>query len=136
MSTDYFFSVRAAERITNQKVKRVSLWRNGTVLIYFKNGNINVADPLEFQQDFVDFRQQRSREILLSRLTKTLYACKSAAHDQVYSVVLEADGLRCNCKDWEIQSEQGIEHPCCKHGYAVLRSLGCDSLQDYLKMPF
>lgn len=135
MSPDYFVSVRAAERITSKRVKKVSLWRNGAILVHFKDGKMNVVDPLDFQRDFVDFRQQQSRDILLSRITPTLYACKSAAHQKVYSVVIEEERLRCNCKDWEIQLEEGLQRPCCKHGYAVLQKLGCGSLQDFLQMP-
>jgi hypothetical protein len=132
---NYFFSVKAAERITHKKVKKVALWRNGAVLVHFKDGKINTVDPLDFQRDFVDFRQRQSRDILLSRITRTLYACKSAVHEKVYSVVIEPDRLRCNCKDWEIQLEEGLQRPCCKHCYAVMRNLGCNSLQDFLKMP-
>ncbi|MGB2923805.1 MAG: SWIM zinc finger family protein [Limnothrix sp.] len=135
MSFSYFVSVRAAERITNKRVKKVSQWRNGAILVHFKDGKISVVDPLDFQRDFVDFRQQQGQELLLKRITPTLFACKSAAHEKVYSVVIEEERLRCNCKDWETQLEEGLQRPCCKHCYAVLQKLGCKSLQDFLAMP-
>lgn len=130
---NYFFSVTAAERITHKRVKKVTLRRNGMVLVQFKDGQTNVLNCLDFQQDFIDFRQRQSRDLLLSPMTQTLYACKSAVAEKVYSVVIEAGRLRCSCKDWERQLEEGLQRPCCKHCYAVMRNLGCYSLQDCLK---
>lgn len=137
MNHQYFFSVRAAERITNQPVQKVSLWRNGAILVHFKNGKLNMLDPDSFKRDFVDFRQQQSRQIAAQKITPTRYSCASTTHPhQHYAINIEGDRLQCSCKDWIVQEEEGLRRPCCKHCYAVLREIGCDSLQDFLKMPF
>ena len=86
-----------------------------------------------FLNHFVDFRKAQARGL---KVTERLdianhYTVRNLQKDTAYVVEKRADGVFCTCDDLNNQLES-FGRGCCKHGYAVLVSLGFGSLREYI----
>ncbi|NBD19040.1 MAG: hypothetical protein GVY04_23795 [Cyanobacteria bacterium] len=128
MMSDYIYSISAARRLFGQKVVKVEE-RPGNVLITFNDGSQNLADKKLFKQHFAEHRRQLGLKIDdVKPVNSYTYRVKSK-----YLVAVFPDRVSCTCGDYAAQQEMGIQRGCCKHGYAVLKTLGCTSLAEFIQ---
>lgn len=128
MMSDYIYSLSAARRLFGQKVVKVEE-RPCNVLITFNDGSQNLADKKLFKQHFAEYRRQLGLKIDdVKPVNSYVYHVKSK-----YWVSVFPDRVSCTCGDYATQQELGIKRGCCKHGYAVLKTLGCTSLADFIE---
>jgi len=128
MMSDYIYSISAARRLFGQKVVKIEE-RLCNVLITFNDGSQNLADKKLFKQHFAEHRRQLGLNIDdVKRFNSYVYRVKSK-----YWVSVFPDRVSCTCGDYATQQEMGIQRGCCKHGYAVLKTLGCTSLAEFIQ---
>ena len=126
--SDYVYSLSAARRLFGQKVVKVEE-RPCNVLITFNDGSQNLADKKLFKQHFAEYRRQLGLKIDdVKPVNFYVYRVKSK-----YLVSVFPDRVSCTCGDYATQQEIGIQRGCCKHGYAVLKTLGCTSLAEFIE---
>jgi len=141
---DYVYSLSAARRLFGQKVVNIEE-RPCNVLITFNDGSQNLADKKLFKQQgalsdaepssarvaphFAEHRRQLGLKIDdVKPINSYVYHVKSK-----YWVSVFSDRVSCTCGDYKTQQELGIKRGCCKHGYAVLKTLGCTSLAEFIQ---
>ena len=125
--SDYIYSISAARRLFGQKVVKVEE-RPCNVLITFNDGS-HIADKKLFKQHFAEYRRQLGLKIDdVKPVNDHTYRVKSK-----YLVAVFSDRVSCTCGDYATQQELGIKRGCCKHGYAVLKTLGCTSLAEFIE---
>lgn len=130
MMSDYVYSISAARRLFGQKVVKIEE-RPCNVLIRFNDGSQNFADKKLFKQHFAEHRRQlglKIDEVKRFRFNSYVYRVKSK-----YWVSVFPECVSCTCGDYAAQQEMGIQRGCCKHGYAVLKTLGCTSLAEFIQ---
>ena len=128
MMSNYVYSLSAARRLFGQKVVKVEE-RPCNVLITFNDGSQNLADKKLFKQHFAEYRRQLGLKIDdVKPVNFYVYRVKSK-----YLVSVFPDRVSCTCGDYATQQEIGIQRGCCKHGYAVLKTLGCTSLAEFIE---
>lgn len=84
-----------------------------------------------FLQHFAEHRQQQGRELPVQQWPNMPNWYEVGGQNNNYPVVIESTGPECACEDYKNQIAilgKGV----CKHGYAVLLSLGYCTLRDYL----
>jgi len=129
MMSDYIYSLSAARRLFGQKVVNVVEERPCNVLITFNDGSQNIADKKLFKQHFAEHRRQLGLKIDdVKPVNSYTYRVKHK-----YLVAVFPDRVSCTCGDYATQQELGIKRGCCKHGYAVLKTLGCTSLAEFIE---
>lgn len=77
------------------------------------------------EQEFHDYRKRSAEGLIVLYTTQKPYGLCHYVEGQSgteYTVIECPQLLRCNCEDW--QQHETL----CKHGWAVLHSLGCSSL--------
>jgi hypothetical protein len=123
------YSIQAAQRILNLKsgVFKVQEWA-WVVLVVGKNFSRFMSKKL-FKKHFVDHKKEQSKTIQIIQNSRSQFAAKS--NDKIYQLEATRNAVTCNCKDYTNQLSI-IKQACCKHGYAVLNTLGFDSLSSYL----
>jgi hypothetical protein len=88
-----------------------------------------------FKQHFVDRRKAQAKSLLVSRVANfdNIFSVQNPAKNRFYQVCVTADKVVCGCDDYRNQDAflTGKKR-CCKHGYAVLKVLGFNSLNEYL----
>jgi len=125
---DYIYSISSARRLFGQKVVKIEQLPCN-VLITFNDGSQNFADKKLFKQHFAEHRQQLGLKIDdVKRFNSYVYHVESK-----YWVSVFPDRVSCTCGDYATQQELGIKPGCCKHGYAVLKTLGCTSLAEFIQ---
>jgi uncharacterized Zn finger protein len=84
-------------------------------------------------KEFVTRKQQAAKTLLVHRVKQDYYLVENFQKQTMYLVhhINRLDFI-CNCPDYQNMKNHGLDHPVCKHGYAVLNSMGYESLQDYL----
>jgi len=124
----YIYSKTSAIRLFGQKVVKVEE-RPCNVLITFNDGSQNMADKKLFKQHFAEHRRQLGLKIDdVKPVNDHTYRVKSK-----YLVAVFSDRVSCTCGDYATQLDIGIKRGCCKHGYAVLKTLGCTSLAEFIQ---
>jgi hypothetical protein len=126
------YSLGAARRITGRAVQQVRVFRNA-IWLHIEGERPTFLSKRHFKAHFVEWRIQRSH---LLKVTQRLdqphcFTVHNANRDTAYYVEARPDGMYCTCDDFHNQLEF-FGRGCCKHGYAVLNSLGCQSLEQYL----
>lgn len=128
----YIYSKAAAARLTDREPKDIeSLHKKcDQVLIRFNDGGKPIAiNCSEFKEHFAEYRRQQGFKIDdVKPVNSYTYRVKSK-----YLVAVFPDRVSCTCGDYETQQELGIKRGCCKHGYAVLKTLGCSSLAEFIE---
>ncbi len=87
-----------------------------------------------FKAHFAEWRRAKSKGL---KVTERLdcpnaYTVRNEYKESTYIVETRADGVFCECHDFSNQLTF-LGRGCCKHGYAVLNSLGFGSLYQYIQ---
>jgi len=128
MMSDYIYSFSAARRLFGQKVVKIEECPCN-ILITFNDGSQNLANKKLFKQHFAEYRRQLGLKIDdVKPVNSYTYRVKNK-----YLVAVFPDRVSCTCGDYATQQELGIKRGCCKHGYAVLKTLGCTSLAEFIQ---
>ena len=133
----YVYSRGAAAAILELKKKDIEEVAPTAIAIriYLTNGSSKLVSKRLFKEYFATSRQQRGEEITIHQMdTKVNYLAESQREvGKYYEVHILPSHLTCTCADWRMQNEElHLEHPTCKHCYAVLKSLNFATLKEYL----
>jgi hypothetical protein len=131
-----FFSLASVSRISGvpaHLISRFEIWEK-VILVVFKKGHKlrpRFLSKKSFYLSFVEDRQARSRSITVTKnaFADKVFTARNESNDHAYTVIV-SDVVDCQCADYRAQIAFG-GRGCCKHGYAVLRSLGFSSLSDW-----
>jgi len=131
-----FFSLASVSRVSNTPphlIDRFEMW-GSVIFVIFKKGNglrPKFLSKKEFYSSFVEDRKARSQSIKVTPnlFADRVYTARNPTNDHTYTVIV-SDAIECQCADYKAQV-QFIGRGCCKHGYAVLNSLGFASLSDW-----
>ena len=133
----YIYSKKAASTILNRKdVVKVEIWGN-CCFVKFSKGSPRFVSKKAFTGLFARNRQTSGAAIAeigaVDHVGGGLYTVISQSQNEVYHVELDTDHLTCNCMDYSVQFDcLKIKKATCKHGYAVLKTLGYGTLSDYI----
>lgn len=125
--TNYIYSKAAASRIFAKKVISVEVERD-RVRCQLWDRTDRTLTTAKFKQHFAERRRKQGKTLEAKR---NFFTCEW--HVNGYTVDVKPDRLDCCCQDWETQKRIGISRPTCKHCFAVLNKLGCNSLAEYLE---
>ena len=131
-----FFNLASVARIAEAPIAlidRFEVWDH-TVLVIFEKGRglrPKFLSKKVFYSSFVEDRKARSRliETTQNPFADKIFTARNPANGHTYTVIV-GDSVECQCADYRAQLSF-IGKGCCKHGYAVLRSLGFSSLSDF-----
>jgi predicted nucleic acid-binding Zn finger protein len=130
------YSAAAVRRLLGLKSSaKVELKEFARVIwVWVKGKRPTFISKTKFKAHFAEWRKVQARGL---KVTKRLdianhYTVRNLQKDTVYIVEKRADGVFCTCDDLNNQLEY-FGRGCCKHGYAVLNSLGFSSLYEYIQ---
>jgi len=130
----YIYSRSAAQRMFNAEVKSVQIYKNA-IFVVFKEGQgmrPRFVPKSVFKEHFAEYRKQSASQIYVAYTAQGYFRAPSSNLQESYRIELYPEHLECSCSDWRTQEELGISKPTCKHCYAVLDYIGCNSLEDYI----
>jgi hypothetical protein len=99
------------------------------VWVWVKGRKPQLWSKARFKRHFADFRRQSAQLLTVMPSVGSEFAVLGAGSE--YQVLVLTGEVRCQCRDYTQQRSLGSRR-CCKHGYAVLSSLGYNSLSAYL----
>ena len=134
--SNLFFNLASVARIAEapiDSIDRFEIW-DRVILVIFKKGRgmrPRFLSNLLFYSSFVEDRKARSRSITVTpnAFANRVFTARNTANGHTYTVIV-GDSVECQCADYRSQISF-VGRGCCKHGYAVLRSLGFSSLSDF-----
>lgn len=85
-----------------------------------------------FKEHFVTHRQEQARKIYVAQVREGQYRAVNPQKGTAYNCYIYQEGIDCTCEDYSNQIKF-FKKGCCKHGYAVLKYLGFDSLAEYIE---
>jgi hypothetical protein len=134
-SSNILYSVSAVKRLLglgDRTLVKIQEFAK-VVWVWVKGKRPTFISKKAFKQHFVDRRKAQARGLVVSRnaYQSCSYSVRNEAKDSIYTVVLGAKAIACECEDYRNQTEF-FGHGVCKHGYAVLAQLGYSSLKDYI----
>lgn len=123
-----FYTATAARRILGLRPShKIEVREYASVIwVHAKGMRPRFVSKKAFLADFADSRKAAAASYTVRR---EYGSCYSVTGRSAYRVELGA-GVRCTCEDYHAQTERWGTG-CCKHGYAVLSSLGLGSLAEY-----
>jgi len=121
----YVYSVKAAKRLF-ENAKGVQV-RDRDVLVTFEDGHTESHPQAIFKKHFAEYRKQLGQQLQNAWQNSETYWSVG-----IYQVQVELDHLVGNCQDYKNQQAVGIKRATCKHAYAVLFQLGCNSLSEFI----
>ena len=131
-----FFNLASVARIAEvpvDSIDRFEIWDRVILVIFKKNRGLRprFLSNMLFYSSFVEDRKSRSKSIQVTpnAFADRIYTARNESNDHTYTVIA-AESMECQCADYRNQIAF-IGKGCCKHGYAVLRSLGFSSLSDF-----
>ena len=131
-----FFNLASVARIAEAPIAlidRFEVWDHAVLVIFEKGRGLRpkFLSKKAFYSSFVEDRKARSRliEITPNPFADKIFTARNPANDHTYTVIV-GDSVECQCADYRSQISF-VGRGCCKHGYAVLRSLGFSSLSDF-----
>ena len=134
------YTQTAAIAITNKPVVEVKVWANVVFVKFVKGyGSPRFVSKKAFRKEFAASRQRRGQQMNEAGLVQSQpaspdsFLVQSSKSFDLYIVQLEDKYVSCMCKDWDRQRQAGILTPTCKHGYAVLNTLGFSRLSEYVQ---
>ena len=103
------------------------------IWVWVKGKRPTFLSKAVFKTHFAEWRKAQARGLKVTeRLDRpNAYTVRNEYKESTYIVETRADGVFCECKDFNNQLTF-LGRGCCKHGYAVLNSLGFGSLRDYI----
>lgn len=131
---DLVFTKAAIGRVLNtrRKIESFEIHKHATLVI-FMDGERVLAMNASIKRDFARVRQQRAQGLHIHQEKNGDYRVWNPSSGHAYTVRLAVTGISCECQDYVDQCMAFSGRGCCKHGYAVLGTLGHTSLGDYLK---
>jgi hypothetical protein len=132
---DYIFNKATASRvlgIAGDLIKHVKEWVN-CVFVIVKGKRPRFYKKFEYFCNFADWRRSQSKELVVDRLMPNIFAVINEKKKSKYIVTISPDKVSCNCEDYKNQVKFLAKAGACKHGYAVLKSLGISKLSEYIK---
>jgi len=134
-SNDYIFNKATASRVlgvATDLIKHVKEWVN-CVFVIVKGKRPRFYKKSEYFCNFADWRRSQSKELVVDRLMPNIFAVINENKKSKYITTIRPDSITCNCEDYKNQVKFLRKPGVCKHGYAVLRSLGVFKLSEYIK---
>lgn len=132
---DYVYSKSAVARMLNvaaSLVVRVEKWANCAFVIV-KGKRPRFWKKLDFLCHFGDWRRRQAKELVTDRLMPDVFAVINEKKKSKYVVKIKSDAIVCTCEDYKNQVKFLRKPGVCKHGYAVLKSLGITKLSKYIE---
>jgi len=132
---DYIFNKATASRvlgIVTDLIKHVKEWTN-CVFVIVKGKRPRFYKKFEYFCNFADWRRSQSKELVVDRLMPNIFAVINEKKKSKYITTIRPDSVICNCEDYKNQVKFLKKPGVCKHGYAVLKSLGVFKLSEYIK---
>jgi hypothetical protein len=132
---DYIFNKATASRVlgvATDLIKHVKEWVN-CVFVIVKGKRPRFYKKSEYFCNFADWRRSQSKELVVDRLMPNIFAVINEKKKSKYITTIRPDSITCNCEDYKNQVKFLRKPGVCKHGYAVLRSLGVFKLSEYIK---
>lgn len=135
----YLYTKSSAARILGCKPSKIAevkmtpeLDSKKLVLVKFKSGGQQFLGQAKFKENFDATRQERGREIVVTPyFGERTFTARSQRDGSLYEITVHDKYVSCTCEDWAIQQGLGIKSPMCKHSYAALYRLGCNSLSEW-----
>ena len=131
-----FFNLASVARIAStpiDSIDRFEVWESLVAVVFKKGWGLRpkFLSKKAFYSSFVEDRKARSRLIKITPnpFADKIFTARNPANDHTYTVIV-GDSVECQCADYRSQISF-VGRGCCKHGYAVLRSLGFSSLSDF-----
>ena len=131
-----FFNLASVARIAEvpvDSIDRFEIWDRVILVIFKKNRGLRprFLSNMLFYSSFVEDRKSRSKSIQVTpnAFADRIYTARNESNDHTYTVIA-AESIECQCADYRAQVAF-VGRGCCKHGYAVLRSLGFSSLSEW-----
>jgi hypothetical protein len=131
-----FFSLASVSRISGvpaHLIDRFEVWEKVVFVVFQKGHGMRprFLSKKSFYLSFVEDRKARSRSIVITpnAFAHRVYTARNPTNGHAYTVIM-SDSVECQCADYRAQIAFG-GRGCCKHGYAVLSSLGFKSLSDW-----
>ena len=131
-----FFNLASVARIAEvpiDSIDRFEVWEKVTMCVFKKGRGLRprFLSNMLFYSSFVEDRKSRSKSIQVTQnlFANRVYTARNPTNGNTYTVIA-SDAIECQCADYRAQLAF-IGKGCCKHGYAVLRSLGFSSLSDF-----
>lgn len=131
---NYIFTRSAAERILELpafSIQQIKVYSNA-ILAKNKQQHLYTMEREWFLHDFAQSRINKAFKLKVEKTNySNLYRVTNPENKHQYPVRLISEKVECKCRDYQKQQEI-LGKGCCKHGYAVLNSLGYKHLEDYL----
>jgi len=139
MSNNYIYSkIAAAGMFPDRAIKRIEVFHNA-VNIHFLHYRSQLVSKSEFLRYFAESRRERGQRLRATSITPEVWQVESGSpriHPNGYLVQFEMvngdPAFKCDCHDFNTQTEVGIKTPCCKHVYSVLDALGYNSYRAWI----
>lgn len=119
------------------RIEQLRQMRNGAIQVTYRVGCRRCSSFISkkaFERDFVEFRQQGSKQVSVKRWPagsyQNHYECRSVDGSRTHTVKALGGLIICSCEDYQHQG--GEKHPQCKHVMAVLSHLNYTTLEAYL----
>lgn len=144
------YSISAAFRILTERLKAWGKVACVKKLLKMKNGCFNAVYVIRFgdrlfrwavfisrsvfQKHFVERRQAEAKKMRIEFSDlPNVYRVKNPEKGSSYNIFAAEKALYCNCEDYNNQSKFFTGKPAlCKHGWAVLKWLGFETLEAYI----
>ena len=134
--SNLFFNLASVARIAStpiDSIDRFEVWESLVAVVFKKGWGLSpkFLSKKAFYSSFVEDRKARSRliEVTPNPFANRVYTARNTTSNHSYTVIV-SDAIECQCADYRSQISF-VGRGCCKHGYAVLRSLGFSSLSDF-----
>ncbi|MEM1368613.1 MAG: hypothetical protein AAGG02_11465 [Cyanobacteria bacterium P01_H01_bin.15] len=126
------FTRASAARILGIKPNFISQFHVFDDAVYLTGefGERYLAKAL-FENDFAAFRRNGSLGLYAVNVSDNGFQVSASYRNKTYDLVAHSDHISCTCADYRQQVQAGLKLPLCKHGYAVLRRLEIESMEDY-----
>jgi hypothetical protein len=141
-SQTYIYSASAAGRMFHRPsshIKAIHVWAS-VVWVHIQGMRPRFVSKRHFIEHFSLFRQVNGARLRRSGLVRMFspgnYTVSSQSRPEKFHSVVIHDGssrwLTCTCGDFKLQQEL-FQKGCCKHGYAVLQTLGFSTLKNFIE---
>jgi hypothetical protein len=104
------------------------------VWVWVKGKRPTFVSKRAFKQHFVDRRRAAARALTATQWIDQpkYFTVRNESKNSIYQLEAFPDRIECDCEDYRNQIEF-LGRGCCKHGYAVLNTLGFRSLGHYIE---
>lgn len=120
------------------RIEQLRQMRNGVIQVTYWVGCRRCSTFISqkaFERDFVEFRQQGSKQVSVKRWPagsyQNHYECRSNDGTRTHTVKALGGLMICSCEDYQYQRGE-TKHRACKHVLAVLSHLNYTNLEAYL----